>query len=139
MADPNTGARDARVLELRRAGATFEAIAEQVGLAGKSAAHAAFTRALATAPAAADDETRAGELDHLDRLTTAVWAAAYTGDLASVDRPLRAIERHTRVLEFALAAGGASGPPAAAGAAADTVEALAARRAARRAGPPATA
>ncbi len=133
MADPNRAERDRAVLELRRAGHTYAAIAARMGLASKSAAHAAFHRALAGAPTDEEDEVRAGELDRLDRLSTAVWAAAVRGDVRAVDRCLRIIEQRCRLLGLDAAPVPASAPvPPPPAPPASALDDLLARRGARR-------
>ena len=64
----------ARVLELRRAGATFEAIAKDVGYAGRSGAKEAFDSAIRRMGRESADDARVLENDRLDDL----WRRAYT-------------------------------------------------------------
>lgn len=90
--------REKRVLELRRAGVTFDAIAEQLAFADRGAAYKAFTRALARTLQQPAAELRELELDRLDRLQAAVWAAAMRGDLKAIDRILRIAERRARLM-----------------------------------------
>lgn len=83
-----------RVLELRRAGVTFDVIAERESLTPQ-AAKALFNKAIG----AYDPEyTRALEADRLDRLHLGVWPAAAKGDVAAVDRVLKISERRDKVL-----------------------------------------
>ena len=94
-------AREAQVLELRRAGLTFQAIADQIDGPPKydrAAAYLDFKRALARVVAPQVNEVRDLEADRLDRLQVAVWAKALRGDLKAVDRVIRISERRSRLL-----------------------------------------
>jgi hypothetical protein len=89
--------RERQVLELRRAGATFEEIARAVGYKNHSGASEAYKRAIRRAFAKAGvDEMRELELDRLDRLTRAVWPKALTGDLSAVDRVLKIMHQRAQ-------------------------------------------
>lgn len=83
-----------QVLAARRAGASFDQIAERLGITDASA-RALFDKAIG----AYDPEyAKALEADRLDRLHLAVWPAASSGDLNAVDRVLRISERRDKVL-----------------------------------------
>jgi len=71
------------VLELRRAGATFDQIAATVGLASRGAAYKAHARALKATGGPEMDRERAREqdVDRLDRMLVVVWPRAMKGDL----------------------------------------------------------
>lgn len=90
--------KERQVLELRRAGVTFDEIATRVGYADRGAAHKAYKRALARTLQQPAAEIRELEADRLDRLLVAVWARALRGDLAAVDRVIRLMERRSRLL-----------------------------------------
>ena len=87
-----------RCLELRRAGLTYDVIAEQVGLSNKSLAYKYVQSALKRTLQEPADDLRNLEVDRLDRLQTALWANAMRGDNHSVDRILRIAERRARLL-----------------------------------------
>lgn len=93
MTDDND-ALAAKVLAARRAGASFDQIAEHEGLTPK-AAKALFDKAIGTYD---PEYTKALEADRLDRLHLAVWPLAVQGDLGAVDRVLRISERRDKVL-----------------------------------------
>jgi hypothetical protein len=96
---PDTIDRERQVLELRRAGATFDDIAVRLGFANKSGAWQAYKRALdRTLVDAGADELRAIEADRLDRLQQRVWVLALGGDLPAVNVMLRIMERRARLL-----------------------------------------
>ena len=86
--------RDTKALELRRAGATFDRIAAQLGFANRGSAKKAYDRALKATGGPEVDRfaAREQEVDRLDRLLTAVWPKAMKGELDSV-REARQISR----------------------------------------------
>ena len=97
--DPETWDRERQVIELRRAGLTFDVIAQQVGYSNASGAHHAYRRALQrTLNEAGVDEMRQTELDRLDRLQRFAWTAAAQGDLKAIDAVLRIMQRRARLL-----------------------------------------
>ena len=87
-----------KALELRRAGGTYEAIAERLGYQTRNGAHRAVARALARNPAADADAVRELETDRLDRLLVAVWPVALKGEPKAVDQVLKIAERRARLL-----------------------------------------
>lgn len=93
-----TIARETHVLELRRAGASFDKIATELKLYDRSDAHKIYKRALARTLQEPAAEIRTLEADRLDRLQLAVWTKALRGDLPAVDRVLRVMERRARLL-----------------------------------------
>ena len=90
--------RHLQALELRKAGATYQAIAEQLGYAhGKSAykAVASALRATLREPAAGVREL---EVARLDSALLAVWRRVQAGDDKAIDRLLRISERRAKLL-----------------------------------------
>lgn len=85
-----------KALELHLAGASYQQIADALGLGSKSTAHDLVKSALADrgAPDAGPVET---ELARLDALLTALWAKARRGDVQATDRALRIMERQTQL------------------------------------------
>jgi len=97
--DPEVVDKERAALELRRGGATYDAIARQLGYAHPSGAAAAYQRALKrTLMEAGSEEVRAAELDRLDRLQLAHWSKAIAGDGPATDRVLRIMEHRARYL-----------------------------------------
>lgn len=90
--------RERQALELRKAGATLDAIARQLGYADPSGAHRAITRAIERIPAQAVNEFRAVDVERLDRLFLAVWQPALAGDLKALDRALRILDQRAKLL-----------------------------------------
>lgn len=94
MTTEDTTELASQVLAARRAGASFDQIAERMGLTAK-AAKALFDKAIGTYD---PEYTKALEADRLDRLHLAVWPQAVQGDLNAVDRVLKISERRDKVL-----------------------------------------
>lgn len=91
--------RERLVLDLRRAGATFDDIATQAGYADPSGAWQAYRRAIGrTLTEAHADEQRELEAARLDSLQQAIWDRAIAGDLPAVNGVLRIMERRARLL-----------------------------------------
>lgn len=96
---PEQLAREQHVLELRRAGLSFERIADEVGIpGGRSDAHKIYRRAMSRTLQEPAAEIRQLEADRLDRLQVAVWTKALSGNLNAVDRVLRLMDRRARLL-----------------------------------------
>jgi DNA-binding transcriptional MerR regulator len=90
--------RERQVLELRRAGVTFDAIAEQLKYADRGAAYKAFKRALTRTLQEPAAELRDLEVDRLDQLQIAMWEQAMRGDVQAVDRVLRIMAQRAQLL-----------------------------------------
>lgn len=90
--EPSTAAR---VVELRRAGLTFDVIADRLNLP-----HATSARRLFNGFVSPDDVRFDANLEaiRLDRMHTAVWPKAVAGDLEAIDRLIRISERRERLL-----------------------------------------
>lgn len=94
-----TIARETQVLELRRAGLTFDAIARELKISGgRSDAHKLYKRALTRTLQEPAAEIRQLEADRLDRLQVSVWAKAMRGDLGAFDRVIKVMERRAKLL-----------------------------------------
>jgi hypothetical protein len=83
-----------QVLALRRAGASFDAIAERLHITARTA-RASFEQAMGSLK---PDLSAALEADRLDRLHMAAWPAAVNGDLNAIDRVLKIGERRDKVV-----------------------------------------
>ena len=90
--------KERQALELRKAGASFDAIARQLGWADKSGAYRAVTRALAAVLNEDAEDLRALDAERLDRLLLAVWKPALDGDGKAWDRALRLLDQRARLL-----------------------------------------
>jgi len=90
--------KEIKVLELRRAGLTWQRIAEETGYADHTGAYAAYKRAIKRTMQQPADELREAELDRIDSLQLALWPKAMQGDNASVNTIVRLMERRARLL-----------------------------------------
>lgn len=92
--------RAACIMELRRAGATYATIATEVGVTASRAHQVVMSLLRAAQVTAAEDASLmlALELDRLDALYAAVWAAAIEGDGPAIDRVLRVMDRRAKLL-----------------------------------------
>lgn len=87
-----------RALELRRAGVTYDLIAQQLGYKDGSVAYNTVKRALQRSLQEPADDVRELELSRLDRLETILWPQALQGDQGAVDRLLKIADRRARYL-----------------------------------------
>lgn len=93
--------KDAQALELRKAGASYDQIARQLGYTNKGAAHKAVTRALKATLATMTldaDEYRQLAAERLDAMLLGVWQAATRGDPQAISAVLRIEERRASML-----------------------------------------
>lgn len=93
-----TREQDGRCLELRKAGLTYERIAEALGLSDRSIAWKGVNRALQLTIQEPADELRKIEGERLDALLRAMWPQAMQGKGWAVDRCLSVMERRARLL-----------------------------------------
>jgi hypothetical protein len=91
-------AKESRVLDLRRAGFTFQRIAEEVGYATPSGAQRALERIMTRNVPQAPEEFRWQELDRLDRMQVALWPRAMKGDDRAISTIVRLMERRARLV-----------------------------------------
>lgn len=89
--------RESQVLQLRQSGATFDAIAQQVGIADRGMAHKIYKRALARVHAPEVTELRKLEGERLDELQLAIYSKALRGDIKAVQEVRRLMERRARL------------------------------------------
>ena len=90
--------KEAQVLELRKAGATFQQIAKAVGYADPSGAKRAYDRAMQATIRQPADEIRRLESERLDAMQKAVWPPALAGTLAAIDRVITIMNRRAKLL-----------------------------------------
>lgn len=90
--------RDAQVLELRKAGASFAAIARAMEWEAASTAKRAFDRAMLATIQETAAEVRKLELERLDVLLKSVWPAAMRGNVQAIDRCLHIADRRAKLL-----------------------------------------
>jgi hypothetical protein len=90
--------RHLQALELRKAGATYEVIAHQLGYASARGAHKAVASALKTTLREPADAVRELELTRLDAMLLPLWRRVQKGDERAIDRALKIEERRAKLL-----------------------------------------
>ena len=88
-----TAEKQAQALELRKAGATYQAIANELGYAHSTGAHKAVMAGLKLVMQEPADSLRKLELTRCDRMQQAVWPAVLRGDVRAINAVLRIMER----------------------------------------------
>ena len=96
--EPEQIDREIKVLELRRAGLTWQRIAEETGYADHTGAYAAYKRAIKRTMQQPADELREQEIDRIDRLQLAAWPQAMKGDTKAILTIVRLMERRAKLL-----------------------------------------
>lgn len=87
-----------KALELRKAGVSYQRIAESLGYKDASGAWRAVKAALKKTLQEPSDDLRRLEVERLDAALSAVWASVMKGQYGAVDRFLRIQERRARLL-----------------------------------------
>lgn len=85
------------VLQLRKAGKTYRAIAEEMNLSGPGQANKIFQRAISRYTGQVGPELIKLEEMRLDELQEAIWDMAMAGDLKAVETVLRVMERRAKL------------------------------------------
>ena len=93
------GMRAHMAFELRKAGASYELIAEKLNYASAKSAESSIRRVLANKyqPDDVEDVVQI-ELARLDALQLIAWRRAKDGDLSAIDRILKIMERRAKYL-----------------------------------------
>lgn len=95
---PETIEKEAKVLELRRGGLTFDLIAQRLGYASASGAYKAYQNACNRIVYDDVVETRKVEMDRLDIAQAAIWGNVVQGEVPSVIALIRIMERRAKLL-----------------------------------------
>jgi hypothetical protein len=90
--------RQAQALEMRKAGQTFEHIAQAIGYTNGGGAYKAVERALKATLQEPADELRRLECERLDAMLRALWPSAISGKWLAVDRCLAIMDRRAKLL-----------------------------------------
>lgn len=90
--------RQRQALELRKAGGTYQAIADQLGYRSVSGAYDAIMGAMRATLQEPADELRALESARLDDLLRGIWLDARKGNLPKLDRVLKIMARRAALL-----------------------------------------
>ena len=93
-----TRERQARALELRKAGLTYQQIADTLDYGSISAAEKAIKSGLKTLIREPAEELRALELERLDKMLASHWKAVLNGHVRSTEVVLRIMERRAALL-----------------------------------------
>lgn len=88
--------RRRQALELKRAGATYEVIAQQLGYNDRGHAYRDIHVALANVTKQPAEELVAEEIDRCDAMILGLWPKARKGDAHAVDRVLRCMDLKAR-------------------------------------------
>ena len=89
--------RAVKALELRKAGISYEIIAQRLGYSNRTAAYRAVSRLIESTEKEAVTDLREMELRRLDDLFRALYMKAIGGDLGAVDRCLKIMERRAKI------------------------------------------
>ena len=90
--------RKLQALELRKAGATYQAIADQLGYAQARGAHRAVASALKATLREPAEQVRQLEIARLDSALLAIWRSVQSGDYRAIDRLLGIMKRRSDLL-----------------------------------------
>ena len=95
---PEVLEREAQVLRFRRAGLTFDMIAQRLGYSHASGAHKAYINACKRIVYSDVEEVRREEQDRLDIALSAIWPNVLRGDTPSIVAMVRIMERRAKLL-----------------------------------------
>ena len=87
-----------KALELRKAGVSYQRIAETLGYKDASGAWRAVKSALKKPLQEPAAELRPLEVERLDAMLSAIWASVKQGQYGAQDRALKIMERRARLL-----------------------------------------
>ena len=96
--NPDYAERLKKAIDLRKAGHTYETIAEQCGWNSPQAAHKAVQKALTDTLREASDDLRTLEALRIDRMLAGLWPKAITGNAAAVRAVISLMDRRARLL-----------------------------------------
>ena len=90
--------RSRSAIEMRKAGLTYDVIAQRLGFANRSGAFKAVERGIRSIMREPADDLRSLELERLDTIQVGLWTKARSGDVQAIDRLLRIMERRAKLL-----------------------------------------
>ena len=90
--------RQAQAVALRKAGASYEQIAQQLAFVDRGAAYRSVTAALRALGRDDAGEVLDLELSRLDEMQLAVWPAARRGDIKAIETVLKLQDRRAKYL-----------------------------------------
>ena len=89
--------KDRKALELRKAGASYELIAKQLGYADSSGAYKSVKRSMQSIISEPAEELRAVEYERLNQMLLSIWERVQLGELGAIDRALSIMDRIGRL------------------------------------------
>ena len=89
--------KDRQALELRKAGASYEVIAKQLGYADSSGAYKSIQRSMKSIIAEPTDELRTVEYERLNQMLLILWERVQQGELGAIDRALSIMDRISKM------------------------------------------
>ena len=93
----NKREKSVRALELRKAGVSYDMIAQQLGYSNKSSAHRAVSKLLDATEKEVVGDLREMELRRLDDLFRSMYPLALKGNFVAVDKCLKIMERRSKM------------------------------------------
>ena len=93
----NKREKSVRALELRKAGVSYEMIAQQLGYSNRTSAHRAVSKLLDATEKEVVNDLREMELRRLDDLFRSMYPTALKGNFQAVDRCLKIMERRSKI------------------------------------------
>jgi hypothetical protein len=94
----DAAAKQARALELRKAGYSFDSIAARLGYANGGGAYKAVEAGLKATLQEPADELRQLEIERLDTMLVALWPKVKKGEHGAIDRALKVSERRASLI-----------------------------------------
>lgn len=89
--------KDRQALELRKAGASYEVIAKQLGYADSSGAYKSVKRSMQSIIAEPTEELRSVEYERLNQMLLILWERVQQGELGAIDRALSIMDRISKM------------------------------------------
>lgn len=89
--------KDRQALELRKAGASYEVIAKQLGYADSSGAYKSIQRSMKNIIAEPTEELRTVEYERLNQMLLILWERVQQGELGAIDRALSIMDRISKM------------------------------------------
>lgn len=90
--------RQRQAVELRLAGASFDAIATRLEYADRSGAYRSVMAALKRTQQEPTDELRRLNTERLNRMLLAIWSDVQKGNFGAIDRAVRILESEAKLL-----------------------------------------
>ena len=89
--------KDRQASELRKAGASYEVIAKQLGYADSSGAYKSIQRSMKSIIAEPTEELRTVEYERLNQMLLILWERVQQGELGAIDRALSIMDRISKM------------------------------------------